>query len=300
MRERGRDIAAGARRAVVSALLVAALGAGCSLPPPEGDPPLRYRDAVFSNVSVQSNLTYGSAPDTQGNPVTLQLDLYQPSGDTATRRPAVLWVHGGGFCCGSKTAANVRALADLYARLGYVAVSINYRLLVSEGCGGNPNPTPECVEAALAAQHDAQAAVRWLRRNAASYRIDASRIAIGGSSAGGVTSLLVGTRSEDPGSSGNPGFPSTVRGAVSIAGGVPTNEWINAGDAPTIFFHGTNDNTVPFEWAQSNNEAMHDAGIFTTFHAIQGAGHGLWPAHRTLIEEQSRYFLYYMLDLGHA
>jgi para-nitrobenzyl esterase len=250
-------------------------------------------------VSVQRDLTYGSAPDTQGNPVALKLDLYQPSGDTAARRPAVIWVHGGGFCCGSKTAANIVSLSTEYAKLGYVAVGINYRLLVSTGCGGNPDPTPECVTAAIAAQHDAQAAVRWLRRYADTYRIDPNRVAIAGTSAGAVTSLLVGTRSEDPGDSGNPGYPSDVKGAVSVSGGTPTNEFINRGDAATQFFHGTVDNTVPYSWAVSNWQAMQAAGVPAIFNPFEGAGHGLWAEHGDFITPQSEYFLYYTLDLAH-
>jgi acetyl esterase/lipase len=298
----GRGLAAMARRLIVSVVLLVTAGvvAACALPPPPGDAPLRYRDPVFSTVSVQRDLTYGSAPDNAGNPVTLKLDLYQPAGDTAARRPAVVWVHGGGFCCGTKTAGPVVALSNTYAKLGYVAVSINYRLLVSTGCGGNPDPTADCETAAIAAQHDAQAAVRWLRRYAASYRIDPNRIAIGGLSAGAVTSLLVGTRSEDPGDSGNPGYASSVRSVVSVSGGLPTNETINRGDAATQFFHGTLDRTVPYAWAESNAKAMEAAGVRVVFNPIKNAGHGLWAEHSEFITTQSDYFLYYTLDLSHA
>jgi acetyl esterase/lipase len=59
-------------------------------------------------------------------------------------------------------------------------------------------------------KHDAQAAVRWLRANAATYRLDPSRIAIGGSSAGAITAMMVSYNAVDPGSSGNPGYPSDV------------------------------------------------------------------------------------------
>ena len=136
---------------------------------------------------------------------------------------------------------------------------INYRLLSPDGCGGNPNPTPVCQNAALEAQHDAQAAVRWLRANAATYRIDPDRIAMAGASAGAVTRAR-GDPLGGPRSSGNPGYPSNIRAAVSVSGGMPTNDLIDAGDAPTLFIHGTEDSVVPFEWAVQNAAAMYNLG----------------------------------------
>jgi dipeptidyl aminopeptidase/acylaminoacyl peptidase len=283
-------------RSLVALALGATLLAGCTIPRPPGDGTLRYRDPVFSAVTTTTDLTYGSAPGADGNPETLKLDLYQPSGDTAAKRPALVWVHGGGFTMGDKSSG--RARATFFAKLGYVAVSINYRLLSPDGCGGNPNPTPVCQNAALEAQHDAQAAVRWLRANAATYRIDPDRIAMAGASAGAVTSVLAATHSEDPGSSGNPGYPSNIRAAVSVSGGMPTNELIDAGDAPTLFIHGTEDNVVPFAWAVQNAAAMYHLGILTVLEPLEGAGHGLSAEYGALINEQSDYFLWFAMDLG--
>lgn len=284
---------------IAATFVLAALAAtGCTLPPPAGDAPLRYRDAIFATADVTSDLTYGSAPDLAGIPVTLKLDLYQPAGDTVAERPAVVYVHGGGFTAGSKAAG--ATFATHFARRGYVAVSIDYRLLSPDGCGGQPTPPPICETAAQAAQHDAQAAVRWLRRYSATYRIDPDRIAIAGGSAGAVTSLLVGWRQEDPGTSGNPGFSSAVRAVSSIAGGVPTNEFIGAGDAPTIFFHGTADETVPYAWAASNATAMQQAGLAVVFQPFEGAGHGLSGQYGTVIRQQASYAFYAWLDLANA
>jgi acetyl esterase/lipase len=286
-------------RRVAIVTLAAVLLVGCTVPAPPGEAPLRYRDAVFSSVDVSQDLTYGSAPDNDGNPVTLRLDLYQPSGDTVSRRPAVVYVHGGGFSHGDKSAGG--NFARYFAQRGYVAVSINYRLLAPLGCGGQDPPPPECASAALAAQHDAQAAVRWLRANAAARRVDPDRIGMAGGSAGAITSLLAAWRSEDPGTSGNPGHSSAIRGAVSISGGTPTDQYINQGDAPAIFFHGTEDHTVPFDWAVSNAAAMYNAGIPVFLETFEGAGHGLvGEGYRDVIFEQSDYFLYAFLDLAHA
>ena len=82
---------------------------------PPGDSPLRYRDQAFDNVTVTKDLQYGSAPDGNGNPVALKLDLYQPTGDTQTKRPAIVWVHGGSFCCGDKTSPEIVDEANTFA-----------------------------------------------------------------------------------------------------------------------------------------------------------------------------------------
>ena len=64
------------------------------------------------------------------------------------------------------------------------------------------------------ATEDARAAVRAMRAYAAQYRIDSSRIALSGDSAGAITSLWLGYRkgrAQQNGTSGNPGFSSDVR-----------------------------------------------------------------------------------------
>jgi predicted esterase len=284
-------------RRLLPILVAAALMAGCTIPRPPGDAPLRYRDVVFDGVSKSADLRYGTAPDLQGNPVPLKLDLYQPTGDTVARRPVIVWVHGGGFSGGDKISGADWATA--FARRGYVAVSLGYRLLATGPCGGS-GPVPEhCYTAAYAAQHDAQAAVRWLRSHAAFLGIDPDRIAMAGESAGAVTSLLVGWRSDDPGTSGNPGQPSHIRAAISVAGGLPINDHIGAGDAPAMFFHGTSDPTVPLSWAASNVTEMFRRGLLAPIRTFD-AGHSLFAQHRNTIHEQSDYFLYFMMDLAHA
>ena len=285
-------------RSLVALALGATVLTGCTVPRPAGDGPLRYRDQVFSAVTTTTDITYGSAPGVDGNPEALKLDLYQPTGDTLAKRPALVWVHGGGFTMGDKSSG--RARATFFAKLGYVAVSINYRLLSPEGCGGNPDPTPVCENAGREAQHDAQAAVRWLRANAGTYRIDTSRIAMAGASAGAVTSVLVATNPQDPGTSGNPGYQSTIRAAASVSGGMPTNDLITEDDSPTLFIHGTEDKVVPYDWAVQNAAAMYRLGIFTVLEPIEGAAHGLTRDYAGLIDEQSDYFLYFAMDLGNA
>ena len=284
--------------AAVSVLLVL-VAAGCDpLLTPDGPAPLRYRDDVFTTVTRTSNITYGTAVDQTGATVTLQLDMYEPAGDTAVARPAVVWVHGGSFAGGSKGSPELVEEANYLARKGYVNVSINYRL-VAGGCtsGGDIN---KCVTAIGQAREDAQTAVRFLREQAATYRIDPNRIAIGGSSAGAITALNVGYSPENPGPGDHQGFSSAVQAAQSLSGAQLASGPINAGDAPALLFHGTADSLVPYSWAQGTVQQATDAGLVAVLVTWEGAGHVPYTQHRTEILEDTRNFFYWQLDVKNA
>src|SRR3954464_459157 len=73
-------------RRLLPLVMVLVVVAGCDWPNlvPPSDPPMRYRDPIFSAVTVTSNVTYGSAVNLENQTVTLRLDMYQPAGDTVT------------------------------------------------------------------------------------------------------------------------------------------------------------------------------------------------------------------------
>jgi acetyl esterase/lipase len=290
------------RRPLVAAVVLAIVASGCTLiAAPEGSAPLRYRDAIFDRVDTTTDLPYGAAPDVNAVAETLRLDLFEPHGDPATARPAVVLVHGGAFSFGDKESPELVDLATYLGRRGFVSVSIDYRLLAPAGCVGPDDPTSLCVDAARGAQHDAQAAVRWLRANASTYRIDPNRIAMGGSSAGGIASLLAAFRPDDPGTSGNPGPSSAIAGAISISGGLPgASTFTDPGDAPTLLFHGTADSILPYTWTVAAWQAARAAGVFSNLELLPDAGHVPYDAYRDLIRGQTANFLYHQLDLAHA
>ena len=103
-----------------------------------------------------------------------KLNLYVPA-DTGENLPLIVWVHGGAWLGGNKT--HYRPMEYLSA--GYAGASINYRL---------------SQHAIFPAQiEDVKAAVRWLRANAETYRLDPNRFAAWGSSAGGHLVAMLGT-----------------------------------------------------------------------------------------------------------
>jgi acetyl esterase/lipase len=284
------------RLLVLVVAVVSLVTAGCDLRlwVPSGTAPLRYRDEVFTGVTKTADVVYGSVVSRPGPTVSLKLDVYQPTGDTVVGRPAIVWVHGGSFSSGDKTSPELVDEANTFAKKGYLNVSINYRLMPG-GCSAS-SPTANCVTAIIDAKHDAQAAVRFLRANAAAYHVDPNRIAIGGTSAGAITALNVGYDPTEVGDSGNPGFSSNVGAAVSLSGarllGAP-----DAGDAPAMLFHGTADPLVPYAWATNTVDTAHAAGLVAYLTTWDGAGHVPYVQHRTEIIDQTTNFLYWSLNL---
>jgi acetyl esterase/lipase len=95
--------------------------------------------------------------------------VYGPKSQTNVL-PALLWIHGGGYCFGSLMGDDytVKRMAEA---IGCVVISVDYRLAPEF-----PFPTP---------LNDCYAALTWVFDNAEMLKVDASRIAIGGISAGG-------------------------------------------------------------------------------------------------------------------
>jgi acetyl esterase/lipase len=205
------------------------------------------------------NVAYGYAGGQ-----TLYLDLFLPVNAPPARRPAVLFVHGGGFTGGDRNDGQMTAWANSYAQRGFVAASVGYRLL---------GPSRSGIEAA---QNDIQAAVRWLQA-ATWLNVDTQRIVVVGRSAGAITALNVAFDDESPGGSGYPEYPSRVAAAVSLSGAgyYATPE---PGDPPILMFHGTADPTVPYADGSAACSAQRAAGNSCEFIPFQGAGHSLSDA----------------------
>ena len=115
-----------------AAAALAFAAARCPPSPASAAEGVRYKDEIFHRVEAETDVRYGFAPASAGDAGgPLLLDLYEPRGDRLARRPAIVWVHGGGFSTGDKRDKLTRVLAKVFARRGYVTVSINYRLLAT-------------------------------------------------------------------------------------------------------------------------------------------------------------------------
>lgn len=278
-------LAAAATAAAVATLAVAA-------PAPAAAAPVRYLDPVFGSVTATTDITYGAAVNSSGALQSLELDLYEPTGDTLDRRPVFIWAHGGFFTRGDKS--DIGSIAGFMATRGWVVLSIEYRLepRLPEGLEGylaSPHKLYDLallVETIRNAQHDMQAAVRWARANAATYRLDPTRIATGGFSAGATMSMAVAYNSDDPGSSGNPGYSSAVTAAIGTGTlNVPLIDiHPDLGvEPPVAMFHGQEDHSPllgPIATCLVARTLLNVCDV----HAYAGEGHSSrngiadWPA----------------------
>jgi acetyl esterase/lipase len=125
------------------------------------------------------------------------LDLYLPEGPGPF--PLIVHFHGGAFALGTKRDVNLIPMLRGLAR-GYAVASVEYRL------------SGEARFPALI--YDAKAAIRFLRANAAKYRLDPARFAAWGPSAGGYIAAMLGA------TSGNPSFEDLTMGNESASSAV--------------------------------------------------------------------------------
>ena len=144
-------------------------------------------DSGSKSASVFRNIRYQILA---GSEVAQQsLDVYTPATSRPCEKvPVVIWVHGGWYFSGDKS--EIGNKANFYNSLGYVFVSINYRLSLEP----EHAPTSESRYAFFPDQpNDLGAAVAWVRRNIEKYGGNPESIALAGHEAGAHLVALVST-----------------------------------------------------------------------------------------------------------
>lgn len=225
-----------------------------------------FLDRVIAkeSIMVTSDLWYGNG---EIDPTRrLFMDVYEPiSPLLPTKRPALVYIHGGAFNTGDKTDQPAPLFIYEFAERGYVVFAINYTL---DGT---------VVSASL----DAAQAIRWVRNNAETYKVDSNRIVVGGHSAGGATSLNVGALEDTD--LGGPG--AGVASVLSSAGGdfVDLNK-LDINDPPIFIINGTEDKLSPVANARnlvarlvSLGNAEDGSAFPYRYMEVEGAGHGFVP-----------------------
>ena len=210
------------------------------------------------------------------------LDIYVPA--SPGPHPLILFIHGGGWVAGHTRHSGALAdfpkvLASLAAE-GFTVASLEYRL---------------SGEARFPAQlQDANAAIRFLRANAANYKIDPTRVGLWGGSAGGHLTALTAVTCRNTELDPAAGKDDCVQAAVTWYGvfdfanlgsapngnaagkqllgceAVCTDEkiravspvtYIDAKDPPFLLIHGEEDKTVPVAQSHEAEAAFRKAGV---------------------------------------
>ncbi len=211
----------------------------------------RYKDLVFSDVNVDKDLSYNPVANEKEKKAYL-FDLYQPKGDKELKRPLIIWMHGGGFKFGSKSAKGIQLWSKTFAQRGYVCAGINYRL-----SGKNTLFSfDEFLKASYYAVQDVKRAVAYFRKNASLYHIDPDKIILAGNSAGGIIALQAAFSSNeelamltklpaDTDAVTRPKDRVKVAAIINFWGAIYDLNWLKNERIPIVSVLGSNDGVVP-------------------------------------------------------
>ncbi|MDZ7615797.1 MAG: family 16 glycoside hydrolase [Patescibacteria group bacterium] len=278
---------------------------------------IRWRNLFVRDISakpaavrIEKDVTY-LEPDREE-----KADLYLPAiFEPGKKYPGIVIIHGGGWTGGDKGAGREINIGTTLASNGYVCMSINYAL-AKAGSPTFPQNIQECKRA-----------VRWLRKNADRFQLDADHIgAIGGSAGGHLTALLavsgpdVGLDPEEDAEYScrvQAAVPMYPHCAASWEGRVPPQPYPNLpmfakpqaeapalwdsaspikqlskDDPPMLILHGTADKTTPLAQSTRFHEAALAAGVPSELIIIEDAPHSfhLQPKQRDLRPEVIGFF----------
>ncbi len=227
---------------------------------------------IFTSLQIADETTYGNVIK------TLRMSIYQPpTTDTLTKRPVIIFAFGGGFVQQAKI-IDMQQLAIAYAKRGFVTAVIDYRL------GMNIADPEKSKRAVYRGIQDSRSAVRFFRQygNTITYKVDANQIFLAGHSAGGfmaVHNIYLDTDAERPAytravpaesladlgvldgvgdnkiQASGPNIGTSIsgkaNGALAFAGALGELSYIiGAGDAPSAYFHSSDDGTVAYTSGQ--------------------------------------------------
>lgn len=228
------------------------------------------------------------------------MDIWQPK-QSNSKKPVIIYVHGGGFSYGDKSEIANNPMAAHWLGRGYLVASINYRL------------SPESIFPSQV--EDVKCAVRYLRENAVKYGINPDKIGACGGSAGGYLVNMMGLCDASAGFDSSGGYlnqSSKVQAVVNLYGisdivyqyenssyegangpvskflggadkfyqiapkANPLN-YVSEDDPPFLIMHGDKDDQVLPQQSQVMYNKLIAAKVPASLVWVKNAGHGFVP-----------------------
>ena len=204
----------------------------------------RYKEEITDSAKVET-FTYAFKDGK-----SLDMDVYSPTFDNQIQRPLIFYVHGGGFSGGKRNDPGIQVFCKKLARHGYVVSSISYRLTRegNESGFGCDCPAVDKRNTFNKAVEDLQDATFFMIQQRDKMGIDPQKIILSGSSAGAET--VLNTAYQPSYCYGLDSGPVSYAGVISMAGAIPdTSRIFKESAIPSLLFHGTCDNLVPYATA---------------------------------------------------
>ena len=249
-------------------------------------------EAVVHRVEVRENLAYLEPGRAE------KMDLYRPADPRPGEKfPGVVVIHGGSWIGGLRNADREINIGSNLARMGYVAISIEYRLADRENLEKFGRAYPVNVL-------DCKTAVQYLRIHAAELNVDPAKIGCIGGSAGGHLAMMLAVTGPGSGlepTAPYPGVATDIRAAVNlyglmefnkncppnriaVMGSTPEqdpenwskmspNEHVTADTPPVLQVHGKADTTVNYLQSVRMKETLDRAGVYNELVLLKGFGH---------------------------
>lgn len=235
-------------------------------------------DSKTYSYHVENELNYSNSSDPR-----IRGDIYIPDEDRTF--PAILLIHGGSWSSGQRSHMN--SIAKRLAKNGFVAFNISYRF------------APEFHHPAQI--EDCNAAINWMRENAAQYKINPKKVGVWGYSAGAHLAAFLGVTLSD---NTYEGAPRSSPVQAVVGGGGPYNFLLYPNDEaierflgvsfkedpkafenaspvfhvttqtpPMFLYHGTWDRIVDSAHTIGMSKALDDANVRNELYLVKGMGH---------------------------